>query len=347
MTPFDEQHDDNWKPHADSSPAGERPAGDVDRPARVAREVGRALWGRDLLGPRPGWWPWGAKARARAQRRRVLREVGAQRRAELHHRFTHDYDGGLGDVLMPWRPVPVRRNIVAVAGVITLVAAVVGLAWSMDEPGTSDRAPGESDEPRPIPTRVVSGSATATTAQPSSTATSVPSLPAQPPIPPAGVAPTAVSPRPATDPATIVVVAAPQMPPAGHELASPELAARAWLARWCPFTTAERLGDAEARARPAMTPDAWSLFDPAVDHRAARSWEQATAAGESGACSEAVAHVVPSAPRTPDRVVVRVTADRVVTTAAGTRYVESVYSTRVMLRQADGTWRVDLATVGG
>ncbi|MBY8850604.1 hypothetical protein K7G98_20220 [Saccharothrix sp. MB29] len=54
-----------------------------------------------------------------------------------------------------------------------------------------------------------------------------------------------------------------------------------------------------------------------------------------------------SAPRTPQRVVVRVAADRVITTAAGGRYVESLSSTRVMLRQADGTWRVDLAAVGG
>ncbi|MFE9751016.1 hypothetical protein ACFYOT_39440 [Saccharothrix saharensis] len=96
-----------------------------------------------------------------------------------------------------------------------------------------------------------------------------------------------------------------------------------------------------------MTADAWSLFDPAGDDRVARSWEQATVAGESGNCSAPVAQIVPSAPRTPERVVVRVTADRVVTTAAGTRYVESVFSTRVMLRQGDGTWRVDLAAVGG
>ncbi|WP_157620336.1 hypothetical protein [Saccharothrix sp. NRRL B-16348] len=144
------------------------------------------------------------------------------------------------------------------------------------------------------------------------------------------------------------MVAAPQGPPALQELAGPESAARAWLARWCPFTTTgERFGDAERRARPAMTAEAWSLFDPAGDDRAARSWEQATAARESGNCSAPVAQIVPSAPRTSERVVVRVTSHRVVTTAAGTRYVESVSSTRVMLRQGDGTWRVDLAAVGG
>ncbi|WP_461122916.1 hypothetical protein [Saccharothrix stipae] len=144
------------------------------------------------------------------------------------------------------------------------------------------------------------------------------------------------------------MTAAPQGPPAGQELAGAESAARAWLARWCPFTTAgERFGDAERRARPAMTAEAWSLFDPTADDRAARSWEQATAARESGNCSAPVAQLVPSAPRTAERVVVRVTADRLVTTAAGTRYVEWVASTRVVLRQVDGTWRVDLAAEGG
>ncbi|WP_447002372.1 hypothetical protein ACRAKI_21860 [Saccharothrix isguenensis] len=308
--------------------------------------MSRALWGRDLLGPRPGWWPWGPKARARAHRRRELRELGAQRRANLHHQFTQDHDQDGGDVRTPWRPVPIRRNIAAITGVITVIAAVAGLAWSADEPGSAGSAPGQPGEPSSTPAEAASATSPQTTVQPSDVTSS--SLPEQPPIPPSGVAPTIAQPRTATDPSTIVVVAAPQGSPTRQELAGPESAARAWLARWCPFTTTgEQLGDAESRARPAMTAEAWSLFDPADDDRAVRSWEQATAAGESATCSAPVAQIVPSAPRAPERVVVRVTADRVVTTAAGTRYVEPVASTRVMLRQGDGTWRVDLAAVGG
>jgi hypothetical protein len=347
VTHFDAQHDHS-EPHQVATPPADQADDDPDRPARVAREVSHALWGRDLLGPRPGWWPWGAKARARAHRRRELRDLGAQRRAELHHQFTRGHDRNVGDVRTPWQPVPIRRNIAAITGVITVVAAVVGLAWSADEPGTAGSAPGQPGEPASTPTGAASATSMPTSVQSSGGTSSASSLPEQPPIPPAGVAPTVVQPRTATDPATIVVAAAPQGPPARQELAGPESAARAWLARWCPFTTTEeQFGDAEGRARPAMTSDAWSLFDPAGDDRAARSWEQATAAGESGTCSAPVAQIVPSAPRTPERVVVRVTADRVVTTAAGSRYVESVASTRVILRQVDGTWRVDLAAVGG
>ncbi|MGM1064291.1 hypothetical protein [Saccharothrix sp. Mg75] len=346
MTRFDAHHDDS-EPHEAAIPAAEQPEGDADRPSRVAREVSRALWGRDLLGPRPGWWLWGAKARARAHRRRELREAGAQRRAELHHQFTRGHARGVGDVRMPWRPVPIRRNIAAITGVITVIAAVVGLAWSADGPGTAGSAPRQPSEPASTPT----GAASATSmpvVQPSGAASAASSLPEQPPIPASGVAPTVVQPRTGTDPATIVAAAAPEGPPARQELAGPESAARAWLARWCPFTTThDQFGDAEKRARTIMTADAWSLFDPAGDDRAAHSWQQATAAGESGTCSAPVAQIVPSAPRTSERVVVRVTADRVVTTAGGTRYVESVSSTRVMLRQGDGTWRVDLAAVGG
>ena len=347
MTRFDARHDD-FEPYKVANSAAEQPDGDADRPARVVREVSRALWGRDLLGPRPGWWPWGAKARARAHRRRELRELGAQRRAELYHQFTRGHDQDGGDIGTPWRPVPIRRNIAAVTGVITVIAAVVGLAWSADEPGAAGSEPGQPSRPASTPAGAASATSPPATVQPSGVTSSARSLPEQPPIPPSGVAPTIVQPRAATDPSTVVVVAAPQGPPALQELAGPESAARAWLARWCPFTTTEeRFGDAERRARPAMTAEAWSLFDPAGDDRAARSWEQATAARESGNCSAPVAQIVPSAPRTAERVVVRATADRLVTTAAGSRYVELVAATRVMLRQIDGTWRVDLAAVGG
>ncbi|WP_344041522.1 hypothetical protein [Saccharothrix xinjiangensis] len=226
---------------------------------------------------------------------------------------------------------------------------MVAVAWSRaDEPDATREIPGEQRD-ESAPTQVVSATSTASTVPPSAAiSSSTWSLPEQPPIPTSGVAPAEAQPRTATDPATIAVVTAPTGPPTRQELAGPEDAAGAWLARWCPFTTGEeRFGDAERRAQSAMTDAAWSLFDPTGDERAARSWEQASAAGETGRCSAAIAQVVPSAPRTPERVVVRVTADRVVTTAAGTRYVESVFSTRVMLRQTDGTWRVDLAAVGG
>ncbi|MGM1062045.1 hypothetical protein [Saccharothrix sp. Mg75] len=319
---------------------------EADRPAQVARQVRRALWGSDLLGPRPGWWPWGAGARARAQRRRELRDLGARRRGELHRRFNHDHGGDA--VRAPWRPVPTRRNIAALAAVAAVIATVVAIAWSRgDEPGAPRERPGEQ-RGEAAPTEVASTTSTAPTNTASGTSSSTWSLPEQPPIPPSGVAPAEARPRTATDPATIAVITAPPGPPARHELADPQDTAGAWLSWWCPFSTSEdQFGDAERRAQPAMTDAAWSLFDPAGDEQAARSWEQATAAGETGRCSAPVAQVVPSAPRTPQRVVVRVAADRVVTTAAGARYVEPVSSTRIVLRQADGTWRVDLAAVGG
>ncbi|MFT7835719.1 hypothetical protein Q5530_06185 [Saccharothrix sp. BKS2] len=330
-------------------PAGDRLDDDADRPAQVARQVRRALWGRDLLGPRPGWWPWGTGARARAQRRREVRELGAQRRVELHRRFTHGHDHGGDAVRAPWRPVPTSRNIAALAAVVAVVAAVVAVAWSMGDGPGATREPSGEQRGEPAPTEVAPTTSTASMVLPSvAVSSSAWSLPEQPPIPPSGVAPAQARPRTATDPATIAVVTAPPGPPARRELSDPQDAAGAWLARWCPFTASEdQLGDAERRAQPAMTDAAWSLFDPAGDERAARNWEQATAAGETGRCSAPVAQVVPSAPRTPERVVVRVTADRVVTTAAGARYVEPVSSTRVMLRRPDGTWRVDLAAVGG
>ncbi|MDU0293316.1 hypothetical protein [Saccharothrix longispora] len=333
---------------ASSSPVGGRLDDDADHPVQVARQVRRALWGRDLLGPRPGWWPWGSGGRARAQRRREVRALGAQRRVELHRRFAHGHDQGGDAVRAPWRPIPASRNIAALAAVATVVAAVVAVAWSRgDEPGAVE-VPGEPrGESAPI--EAPPTTSTTLTVPPSVVIpSSAWSLPEQPPIPPSGVAPTQAHPRTATDPATIAVITAPPGPPARRELADPQDAAEAWLARWCPFTTGEdQFGDAERRALPAMTDVARSLFDPTGDERTARSWEQAGAAGETGRCSAPVAQVVPSAPRTPQRVVVRVAADRVITTAAGGRYVESLSSTRVMLRQADGTWRVDLAAVGG
>lgn len=355
MARFEAEHDDTEQDDIEATSAADQPDGNVvGRPADVARQVGRALWGRDLLGPRPGWWPWGAGARARAQRRRELRATGAQRRAQLQRQFTQHQDRGSGAGNAQWRPVPIRRHIAVITALVAVVAAVVGLAWSADdEPGAAGSPQDDFDEPM-LTAAISTTSSQSTSPAPSGGVTSpvTSSLPEQPPIPSSGVAPTVVHPRTAMNPTMVVVVAPPAGPPVRQELAGPEEAARAWLARWCPFTTiGERFGDAERRAQPVMTESAWSLFDPGNgngnDDRAARSWQQAVDAGESGACSAPVAKVVPSAPRTPDQVVVRVTADRVVTTAAGTRYVEQVTSTRVVLRQADGTWRVDLAATGG
>ncbi|EWM19742.1 hypothetical protein KUTG_10046 [Kutzneria sp. 744] len=204
----------------------------------------------------------------------------------------------------------------------------------------------------PTPAPNTGAIALSTTAPPLSTTSRASSAPTTHvstllPIPSSGVAPIIPPTGTEVDPRTVAVVDAPAGPPTSAELASPEGAAAAWLARWCPFTWTEQLAVAEARARAAMTANGWGTFDPGGNAAARASWAKTVAAHETGRCSAASAVVNADAPRSATAAVVMVSATRVVTGSDGPPYTEPVTAQRVVLRGADGAWHVDLPSVGG
>jgi hypothetical protein len=68
---------------------------------------------------------------------------------------------------------------------------------------------------------------------------------------------------------------------------------------------------------------------------------------QSARCSAPRVLVSPEAPRSETSVIVIGQIQRVITAGSGARWVDTLTSTRVVLRGPDGLWRVDSATTGG
>lgn len=335
------EHDEDAAGGSVREPPDDQRQGEFAVPAgmptadEAMRLVGRAF---GELAPLPRLWPLGKAARARRSERAEIRERTRAARRDLSRAWNAAAPPGV-DFTRVWRPVGSHRNVAVIAGLalVVLVIVVVG-AWM-----SSRAAPA-------LPTPAASAGTAAQSPPPPSTTSTSPTpatrVSALPPIPSSGVAPIIPPTGTGVDPRTVAVVDPPAGPPTNTELASPEAAAVAWLARWCPFAWTEVFGAAETRARAAMTANGWSVFDPARNARARASWAQTVAARETGRCSAPSAVVNADAPRTGTAAVVMVSATRVVAGTDGA-YVEPVFEQRVVLRGADGVWRVDLPSVGG
>jgi len=310
----------------------------------TVRRTGAALAGAALLAPGPGL-PYGRRARERKARRAAAAEETRRRRAALRREFDAGPQATWTSDRRRWRAVDRRTNQAVITGMVAVVVIVFAVALYLRHRST----------PPVAPTGVAGAATTSTT--PSTTAlqpvtsrpaSAAPGLSPLDPIPDGGVAPqTPATPARPRDPAAVPLADPPPGPPGPGELASPEAAMTAWLARWCTFTSAEAFGAAEGRAHPAMTAAGWAEFDPRSHPKTRASWDKTVAAAESGRCSTPVSLVSPEAPREPDRAIVAVSADRVITPAGAASYVETVADTRVVLRGGDGLWRVDVASAGG
>lgn len=320
----------------------QHPSGDP-RPGAAARRAVSGTFGRDLIGPGPGW-PFGRKAKQRRARRDEIEATAARRRTDLQASLFGRADG-VSDVPRRSRPTSTtpRQRALALSGIAGVVAVVLGVSWFATSGNDTPAAAPEPLPPAPVPS--------SSTVAPSSTASQAPSatggLEPVEPIPPDGVAPIVPPPPRPLDPNAVSTVPAPQAPPTAGELASPEQAAVAWMARWCAFDHRQPYGTSQLRAKPVMTELGWSAFDPAGSDRGRASWEKTVAAGENGACSTPKAVISPEAPRSESTAIVIVSAERVVSGRDADPYVESLSETRIVQRDEAGQWRVDAATRGG
>jgi hypothetical protein len=313
------------------------PDSSVREIARAARE---AFLGADLIRSGPTLWPFGQRARTRRERNQQVIEQARLRRAQFRQAF--DAPPAAAPRPARRRPIGRRTNRIVIAGLAGLALAVAAAAVWLGRP-----------EPRPVTQPAPASSTTSPLALSSTTATTPGStsgsaaVPAQPPIPSGGVAPITPRPHPTVNPSTVVVVDPPVGDPTPNELATPESAVRAWLARKCPFDYRQPVGTAERQARPAMTDAGWNTVDPSDDARVRASWDRTVAARESGRCAAPTALVSPEAPRSPTTAIVIGAATRLVTPEGGQPYVEHLTEVRLVRRGTDGLWRVDLPTEGG
>jgi hypothetical protein len=332
-------------------------------PDPSVREVARAAWNAwlspDLLRSGPVLWPFGRRARARRARNQAVTAEAHRRRDDLRATFDtlftstndgngDDVGGGLGRRPDGRRPVSRRARagvILALAGMVVTIAVA---GWTLSSPASRSTS-SPTSLPAVSPPPADTGSSATELAE--TTAVSGATLPARPPIPSGGVEPTSPHPAGAVDPGAVRVVEPPRGDPTPAELATPEGAMRAWLARWCPFDHGEQFGAAQRRARPAMTDAGWSILNPydgdARDAQARASWDKTQAAGESGRCSEPTALVSPAAPRAPDSAIVIGALTRLVTAPGQPAYTEPLSVVWRVRRGADGLWRLDLPTEGG
>lgn len=320
----------------------QRSAGDDLSPAQAARQTGDALFGRDLIEPGRWGWPFGQAAHQRREQRAAVRERTRARRQALAQQWK---GSSPGPVPGRWRPVARSRNLAVIATLVTVVAAVMGLGWWITS-GQSRPVPAAQDgAAAPVPSASVAPSASS---PPPSQPNVGGGLSQRDPIPSGGVAPIVPpAPKPGPDPRSVTTVPVPSGPPTRAELSTPESAARAWMARWCPFDYREPYGTSQRRARPAMTELGWSSFNPADSDRGRMSWDKTVAAKETARCSAPSAQIVPEAPRSSDTAMVQVTARRVVTGPGAAPYVETLTQTRIAKRGPGGLWRVGMSTRGG
>jgi hypothetical protein len=310
----------------------------------ITRAARAAFLGTDLIQSGPGLWPFGQRARTRRDRNRQAAADARRRRAAFQQAFEAPRQDSPPPRSRPG-PVDRRTHRIVIAALAGLAAAVLAAAvWFGGSPNSHP-----SSQPAPLPAATTSSPVPVTSEpaprspSPSETA----AVPPQPPIPSGGVTPITPRPRTTVDPRSVLVVDPPAGDPTPTELATPDGALRAWLARLCPFDYHAPFGTAERRARPAMTDTGWTILDPAQNPGARASWDRTVAARESGRCAQPTALVSPEAPRTPTTAIVIGAVTRVVTPDGGQPYVEQLSEVRIMRQGADQLWRVDLPTEGG
>ena len=195
---------------------------------RIAAAAKALFFARDLVRPGPGVLPFGARARARRERRRQVDATAAARRSELN-RLLCERRHTRG---APTR-VSVRRGrprLVATLLTTVVIATAVAGWWmtqrSVPAPTTADSndtSVAATDLPNYITDATGSADTTATT--------------------------------PKNEP-----------PLASPDLTSPEAAAASWMAAWCPIDHNRNPDAAAAKTRAAMTVAGWAQFTATPEH---------------------------------------------------------------------------------
>ena len=310
VSPVEPDHDSGAADRIDTETP--RPQDDPDDPRVLDAEIiaaARALFfSRDLVRPGPGLLPFGSKARDRTRRRREVDALAAARRADLaeHHTARRTSRAARSH-----RSVRFAHPRLVAAALTAVVITISAAGWWMTRSTTPTA---------PAPTVIDTG--------------------------PAAGGPTPAGSNPNSVPAAPTMSDVTSGPDAGEDwsLATPEAAAGAWLASWCPIDPNPRPEETQARTRAAMTAAGWAQFAGTSGSTMAGA-----IAGATATCDPPSARIVSHPPGTDVPVVVLVWATRRVfhpgNPAAGRSF--RIDRRQYVVKGDDGLWRVDVAAVGG
>ena len=127
------------------------------------------------------------------------------------------------------------------------------------------------------------------------------------------------------------------------DLTSPETAAAAWLATWCPIDHRSP-DDVATRVRSVMTDAGWAQFAATPGQTVPDPRP-----GVAASCDTPRARIVSRPSGSTTTVVVSVSATRTVTDTTKPVAIQRfrIERRQYVVRGADGLWRVDVAAVGG
>ena len=195
---------------------------------QITEAAKAVFFASDLVRPGPGVLPFGARARARRERRLQVDAIAAARRSELNKLLTARRDSrGATTRVSVRRGRP--RLVATLLAAVVIAIAVAG--WWMTE--------------TPVPTAPSVDSTDTLLA-----ATDLPSYLSDT----TGSADTKAA-TPKNEP-----------PLASPELTSPQAAAASWLAAWCPIDPHRNPDAALAAIRAAMTDAGWAQFNATPEH---------------------------------------------------------------------------------
>jgi hypothetical protein len=277
--------------------------------AEITAAARALFFSRDLVRPGPSLLPFGSKARDRSKRRREVDALAAARRADLAELLTARRTSRTPRGPRSAHFAQPRMVAAALTAVVLTISAA---GWWMTRSTTPTV---------PAPTVIDTGPAAAG-----------PAL--------AGSNPDSGAAAPTTGSDVTSGLHAGD----NWSLASPEAAAGAWLASWCPIDPNSSPKQVQARTRAAMTAAGWAQFTAGSGSTVAGA-----IAGATATCDPPSARIVSHPPGTEVPAVVLVWATRRVfdpeNPGAGRSF--RIERRQYVVMGDDGLWRVDVAAVGG
>jgi hypothetical protein len=170
------------------------------------------------------------------------------------------------------------------------------------------------------------------------------------PVPTGGVAPIAPAPAPTPiNPAAVELVPAPTAAVTAADRKSPTAAMTAWAVRMCPSSWRQPYGTDQLSVKALMTAAAWKSFDPGADTIARKVFGGVVSLKQVRRCGQISVQASADQPISSGIAYVHYQGLRVVTSdlPGMAAVVEPMSGQKILLQQRDGSWLVDVDTIGG
>ena len=170
------------------------------------------------------------------------------------------------------------------------------------------------------------------------------------PVPTGGVTPVppAAPPTP-INPGMVKLVPAPTRAVTAADRKSPTAAMTAWAVRMCPSSWRQTYGADQLSVKTLMTAAAWKSVDPAADTIARKVFGGVVSLQQVRRCGPVDVQASADQPTSSGIAYVHYQGLRVVTSdlPGMAAVVEPMAGQKILLQQPDGSWLVDVDTIGG